>query len=179
MTSATSTTSTLTASEIQTQGPVQERSTQAVQLPQPDPALRRLDRFIGTWEMKGRTLGAEVDNVSGRATFEWLPGGYFLQQRIALDFAGFQLEGLEVVGYDPATGTYPSTVYPSMAGMAIPYRWEIDGDELTITTDVIGSIFRGRWSEDGASFSGGWRPLPGREGPGNVAYDVSGGRAHA
>jgi hypothetical protein len=49
--------------------------------PRPDPALKRLERFVGTWDMKGRTLGSEVDNVSGRITFEWLPGGFFLQQR--------------------------------------------------------------------------------------------------
>jgi hypothetical protein len=147
----------------------------AVQLPQPDPALRRLDRFVGTWNMKGRTLGSDVDNVEGQTSFEWLPGGYFLQQRVRLNFAGFQVEGLEVIGYDAATGTYPSTVYPSMAGMPLPYRWEIEGDELTITTDLLGAVFHGRW--DGTSFSGGWRPMPGREGPGNVAYDVSGGRA--
>jgi hypothetical protein len=145
--------------------------------PGPDPALRKLDRFVGTWDMRGRTLDSAVDDVAGRATFEWLPGGHFLQQRIRLDFAGYQIEGLEVIGYDPATGTFPSTVYPSMAGVPIPYRWAIEGDALTITTDALGATFRGRWSEDGETFSGGWRPNPGREGPGNVAYDVSGGRA--
>jgi hypothetical protein len=64
-----------------------------------------------------------------------------------------------------------------MAGTPIPYRWQIDGDELTITTEMLGATFRGRWSEDGDTFSGGWRPDPGREGPGNVAYDIAGGRA--
>jgi Protein of unknown function (DUF1579) len=150
---------------------------QPPQPPGPDPALKRLDRFVGTWEMRGRTLGSEVDDVSGRTTFEWLPGGFFLQQRVALTFAGFRVEGLEVIGYDPATGTFPSTVYPSLAGTPVPYRWEVEGDELTITTDVLGATFHGRWSADGGSFSGGWRPNPGREGPGNVAYDVSGSRA--
>jgi Protein of unknown function (DUF1579) len=142
--------------------------------PVPDPMLGQLDRFVGTWEMNGRTLDSDIDNVGGRSTFEWLPGGFFLQQRIRLAFAGFEVEGLEVIGYDPETGTFPSTVYPSMAGVPIPYRWEIDGDELTITTDVLGATFRGRWSEDGKTFSGGWRPNPGREGPGNIAYDISG-----
>jgi hypothetical protein len=147
------------------------------QPPAPDPALKLLDRFVGTWEMKGRTLDSDVYNVSGRTTFEWLPGGFFLQQRIKLDFSGFVVEGLEVIGYDPETGAFPSTVYPSMAGTPIPYRYEIEGDEVTITTDVIGATFRGRWSEDDERFSGGWRPHPGREGPGNIAYDIWGGRA--
>jgi hypothetical protein len=32
----------------------------------------------------GRTLGSGEDNVSGRFTFESLPGGFFLQQRTEL-----------------------------------------------------------------------------------------------
>jgi len=147
------------------------------QPPGPDPALKLLDRFVGTWDMKGRTLDSTVDNVTGRTTFEWPPGGYFLQQRITLDFAGFEVEGLELIGYDPSTGTFPSTVFSNMVGVPIPYRWEIEGDDLTITTEVIGATFHGRWSADGTTFSGGWRPDPGREGPGNDPYDISGSRA--
>ena len=37
---------------------------QATQPPGPDPALKRLEQFVGTWEVKGRTLDAEGDNVS-------------------------------------------------------------------------------------------------------------------
>jgi Protein of unknown function (DUF1579) len=149
----------------------------APQPPAPDPALKQLDRFVGTWDMQGRTLDSDVDNVSGRTTFEWLPGGFFLQQRIQLDFAGFPIEGLEVIGYDPESGKFPSTVYASMVGTPLPYLWEIDGDELKITTEALGATFLGRWSEDGSTFSGGWRPNEGREGPGNVPYDISGARA--
>jgi hypothetical protein len=145
--------------------------------PPPDPALGRLERFVGTWQMHGRTLGADADDVRGRTTFAWLPGGHFMEQRVELHFAGMAVRGLEVIGFDPSTGTFPSTVYPSMAGTALPYVWEIDGDDLTISTAVLGATFRGRWSADGRTFSGGWRPDPGRENPGNVAYDIAGTRA--
>jgi hypothetical protein len=145
--------------------------------PQPDPALRRLDRYVGTWALKGRTLDSQVDNVSGTTTFEWLPGGFFLQQHITLNFAGYEIDGLELIGYDPATGTFPSTVFANTFGTPIPYRWEVEGDVLKITTEMLGATFRGKWSKDGTSFSGGWRPDPGREGPGNTPYDVWGTRA--
>jgi hypothetical protein len=151
--------------------------TEAQQPPGPHPALKRLERFVGTWDMKGRTLDSDVDNVTGRATYEWLPGRHFLLQRTTLDFAGLKVEGFEVIGYDPETDTFPSTVYSNMVGTPLPYRWEVKGDELTITTDVLGATFRGGWSEDGTTFSGGWRPNPGREGPENVAYDIWGGAA--
>ena len=79
----------------------------AAQPPGPDPALQRLDRFIGTWEVKGRTLDAEEDNMSGRLTFEWLPGGFFLQQRVQFDFMGLDVRGLEIIGYDRPGGRFP------------------------------------------------------------------------
>jgi Protein of unknown function (DUF1579) len=150
----------------------------APQLPGPDPALRKLDRFVGTWEMKGRTLNSDVDKVTARTSFEWLPGGHFLVQRFAADFMGMEIQSLEVIGYDPTTGTFPSTVYANMAARPLPYRWEIDGDEVKIAAEALGATFRGRWSEDGTVFSGGWRPDPGHEGqPGNIPYDISGSRA--
>ena len=147
-------------------------------LPGPDPALRKLDRFVGTWEMKGRTLDSDVDNITARTTFEWLPGGHFLLQRFSADFVGMDIQSHEVIGYDPATGTFPSTVYSNMAPMPLPYRWAIDGDGLTIKAEALSATFHGRWNEDGTVFSGGWRPDPGHEGdPGNVPYDISGSRA--
>jgi hypothetical protein len=53
--------------------------------PGPDPALKRLERFVGTWQIRGRTLDTEEDNVTGQTTFEWLSGGFFLQQRSQLN----------------------------------------------------------------------------------------------
>jgi hypothetical protein len=144
----------------------------------PDPALRKFDRFIGTWEMQGRTLDSDVDNVIARTKFEWLPGGHFVAQRFAADFMGMDIQSLEVIGYDPETGTFPSTVYANLSGTPLPYRWTLDGDEVTIRAEAAGATFRGRWNEDGTVFSGGWRPDPGHENdPGNIPYDISGGRA--
>lgn len=42
-------------------------------LPQPDPALRRLERLVGTWTMEGKLVGSER-NITGETTFRWLPG---------------------------------------------------------------------------------------------------------
>lgn len=156
--------------------PVEEVATPQ-QPPAPDPALKKLERYVGTWDMTGRTIGSDTENVKGRTTFEWLPGGFFLQQRISLDFAGYQVEGLEIIGYDPATGRFPSTVYSNSFGQPLPYWYEVEGDKLKIRTDTLGATFTGEWSEDGKKFSGGWRPDPGREGAGNIAYDIWGERA--
>ena len=156
----------------------ESETTPAPEMPAPDPALRQFDRFIGTWEMKGRTLDSDVDNVTGTATYRWLPGGFFLEQRTHIDFGGMIVEGVEIIGYDPETGTFPSTVYPSMFGQALPYRWILDGDEVTIKAEALHATFHGTWS--GERFGGGWRGDPGHENDhGNVAYDISGGRVGA
>lgn len=153
-------------------------ATQAPAMPTPDPALRQFDRFIGTWEMKGRTVGSEVDDVVGTASYSWLPGGFFLEQKTKIRFTTFEVEGVEIIGYDPETGTFPSTVYPSLFGTPLPYRWMLDGENVTIKAEALHATFHGKWSADGQTFSGGWRGDPGHENdPGNVAYDVSGGRA--
>lgn len=152
-----------------------DTATQMPTLPRPDPRLREFEPFMGTWEMKGRTLDSDRDNVTARATFEYLPGGFFVAQRFKADFDGMPIETLEIIGYDPKSDTFPSTVYASMAATPLAYRWELASDEVTITTDELGATFHGRWS--GAGLAGGWRPIPGREGPGNVPYDISGHRA--
>jgi hypothetical protein len=146
---------------------------QAMQMPAPDPALRKLDRYVGTWAMSGLTLGADEDDVVGTTTFEWLPGGFFLQQRLTMNFMGMPIESLEIIGYEPELQRFSSRVYSNLVGMALPYNWDVQGDDLRIWTDT--AEFEGRFDADGNGFSGGWRPKPGFEdAPGNVPYDISG-----
>jgi Protein of unknown function (DUF1579) len=148
------------------------------QLPTPDPALKSLDRFVGTWRMEGHLVGSSENNIRGRATYRWLPGGFFLEQRIQLDFMGLQIDSQELIGYDPESGTYPSTVFSNMSPAPLPYRWKVDGDTVTIsvTYGPLDATFTGAFSEDGQHFSGGWRPNPGADETVNVPYDIAGHR---
>src|SRR5215207_1757163 len=105
-------------------------------LPQPDPALGRLDRLVGTWTMEGN-----------------------------------------LVGYDPQTDTFPSTVFSGFSPTPLPYRWDVRDDRVTITVAYapLDTTFTGFWREDG-TFSGGWRPNPGADQTVNVPYDIGGHR---
>lgn len=152
--------------------------TQAPQLQTPDPALRRLDRFVGTWSMEGHLVGSDEIAIKGQTSFRWLPGGFFLEQKGTLNFLGMELESLELIGYDPESGTFPSTVFTNIAPTPLPYRWEIDDDTLKISVsyDVLNATFTGRFDEGGDGFRGGWRPNPGADPSVNVPYDIGGRR---
>jgi hypothetical protein len=148
------------------------------QLPTPDPALRRLDRFVGTWSMEGHLVGSDEITVRGQTTFRWLPGGFFLEQRVTLDFVGMQIESLELIGYDPETDTFPSTVFSNLGPTPWPYRWEVDGDtvKISVSHGPLDATFTGTWAEGGNTFGGGWRPNPGADERINVPYDIGGRR---
>jgi hypothetical protein len=145
------------------------------QAPTPDPALKRLDRLVGTWSMEGHLLGSNEMNIKGQATFRWLPGGFFLEQRVKLDFMGLDIDSLELIGYDPETKTYPSTVFSNLSPTPLPYRWEVGDDTLTISVSYgpLDATFEGKFGEDGESFGGGWRPNPGADETVNVPYDIT------
>ena len=147
--------------------------------PKPDPALRRLERLVGTWRMRGRPVGSEEDTITGTTTFAWLHGGpgtsFFLQQDMEMDYAGTPIKSREIIGYNPKTRAFSSYVYSNMAPDPWPYEWEVQGDDLTISVDFgpMNATFRGKFSPDGNSFSGGWRPNPGADETINAPYDIT------
>ena len=156
-----------------------DHDTQSQGMPQPDPALKRLDRLVGTWNMKGRLIGSDEENIMGRTTFQWLDGGFFIQQDVELDFAGMmRIKSRELIGYDPETKAFASSVYSNLSPAPLPYKWDLQDDTLTISVSYgpLDATFKGKFSKDGNSFSGGWRPNPGADEAVNVPYDVGGTR---
>ena len=151
--------------------------TETPELPQPDPALKRLDRLVGSWKMEGNLVGSDEKNITGETTFRWVAGGFFLEQRVRIDFMGLEIDSVELIGYDPETDSFPSTVYSSFSPVPLPYHWDARGDDVTISVShgPLDSTFTGSWREDG-TFSGGWRPNPGADETVNVPYDIAGTR---
>jgi hypothetical protein len=155
-------------------------ATTAMQMPTPHPKLKTLEPMVGSWQLHGRTDGAPADNISGQIEISWLPGGFFLAQKIAIDFAGMmQVEGLELIRYEPETDSLASDVYSNVAPVPVPYHWELAGNDLTIRMDA-GATMHAKLSDDGRTFSGRWAPDPGHENdPGMVAYDFGGSRVES
>jgi Protein of unknown function (DUF1579) len=154
-------------------------SSQQPQAPSPDPALKVLDQFVGTWDMRGHFLGSDEENIVGRATYRWLEGGFFLQQDIELDLAGqVHVKSHELIGYDPETKTFSSLVYSNLSPVPLPYTWDVRGRDVTISVSYgpLDATFTGAFGEDGNQFSGGWRPNPGADETVNPPYDIAGTR---
>ena len=141
-----------------------------MQMPAPDPALKRLERLVGSWVLKGRTPDSLVDNIDGWTTFEWMVGGFFLKASGEINFRGMKIESVEIIACDPGRGIFPSTVYSNMSGAALAYQWAIEGS--TVTHWMEDAQYSGTLSEDGMTLSGGWRPLEGKAGAENAAYDA-------
>ena len=155
---------------------VSEDAVQEVQTPTPDPALRRLDRLVGTWALRGHLVGSDEETIVGEISFQWLEGGFFLQQDAEIEFAGmFRVKARELIGYDPETGSFASTVFSNFSPTPLPYAWDLRGDTLTISVSYgpLDATFRGEF-RDGETFSGGWRPNPGADETINIPYDVTG-----
>src|SRR5437868_13949855 len=66
------------------------------QTPTPNPALKSLDKLVGTWNVSDPSGKGEIN---GQVSFEWMEGGFFLIQRVDLDHTGHKIKALEILGY--------------------------------------------------------------------------------
>ncbi len=116
----------------------------------PNPALGSLDRLVGTWNVSG-------PEISGRVTFEWMEGGFFLMQHVDLDHGGSRIRGIEIIGYDEESEALKSHYFGNSGGI-LEYTYELRDETLTIWFGDAGSPgkFEGAFSDDGNTNTGGW-----------------------
>lgn len=123
--------------------------------PVPNQDLKSLDRLIGTWKQTG--------GVEGTVRYEWAEGGFFLMQHVDMVSDDRPIKGVEIIGHVQVFGEEPSADIKSrffsfLDGMTLDYVYEIEGDTLTIWGGERGSpaYYKGRFSEDGDTLTGGW-----------------------
>lgn len=124
---------------------------------EPDAELKRLDKLVGTWELSGE--------ASGRNTYEWLDGGFFLLQHVNMKQGEHEIKGLEVIGRlllfgdEKPSEDIKSRFYGDQ-GETFDYVYEIseDGKTLTIWGGEKGSpaFYKGTFNEDDSVNSGAW-----------------------
>jgi hypothetical protein len=121
---------------------------------EPSPALKKLDRLVGTWKHSG--------GINGITTYELMEGGFFLIQHVDLEQHGHVIKGIEVIGHLKPFGEEPneeirSRFYGNM-GDTLDYVYELEGDTLTIWGGERGSPahYKGKLSADGNTLIGAW-----------------------
>ena len=120
----------------------------------PSPDLKKLDRLVGTWQLSGDTEGTVM--------FDWLEGGFFLRQQVAIRLFGHDVKATEIIGHLHPFGAEPSSDIHSRAydanGNTLDYVYELEGDTLTIWGGQKGSpaYYKGEFSQDGNTVAGEW-----------------------
>ncbi len=148
---------------------IKEKETAQAQ--KPDPALKRLEVLVGGWKMKGRTLDSQEDNMIGEISGEWIAGGFFLQLTGWIRIKDFEVQSVEIIGYDPVKKIFPSNAFGSMQSGPLPYEWDIQGNAVTHSGG--GATYRGTINDNGKTITGGWRPNPDTPLSEGSAYDVT------
>jgi hypothetical protein len=116
------------------------------QHPEPNPALRSLDRLVGTWQVYGE--------AQGQITFNWMEGGFFLIQTVDLDGGA---RGTKFIGYDAESKTLKSH-YFSNTGDLLEYTYRAVGQTNTVSIDMLGrkGQFVAKFNDDNNTFAGRW-----------------------
>ena len=132
------------------------------------PAHAQLERFVGSWTTSGDIKdpdAAESTPFTARDTYQWMPGGHFLLHHFDADMPAGRIRGIEIIGFDPATGTYPAFSFDSTGETSVLHArledesWIFEGEGVRFTGvfDAEGTTLGGTWERRSAS-DGRWNP---------------------
>jgi hypothetical protein len=124
--------------------------------PVPGPEHRRLESFVGDWDTEGTVkVNPSGPGVKFRAvdSYEWVPGGFFLLHRWDALMPDGRTQGVEIIGYDPAKGTYTVHSFDSSGNTDV-----MDASTANDTWTFEGKLLRftGRFRDGGATLTGVW-----------------------
>jgi hypothetical protein len=120
-------------------------------------SLDRLDVLIGQWETEAafdaRYFGPAM---TGRTTFEWLEGRFFLTQRFVNEHPAAP-SGIAIIGGGADPGTFVQRYYDSR-GVTRTYQMTLDGRTWKIWREAPGfwQRYTGLISDDGNTITGAW-----------------------
>ena len=133
----------------------------------PSPELQLLNIFVGKWPTEGLSYGSGQSKENpydspvrwvGSETYEWLPGGFFLIRHFNGQIGDMPIGGMEVIGYDVASQTYPSQMFDNYGRIHLGQRRIRDGVLSYIGTEYRAtSAFR----NDGKNMATHWEWLDG------------------
>ena len=117
--------------------------------PKPGPEVMRLAYFVGDWNEVGKSTAHGMEGpVSSTQSWEWVPGGFFLEGHSDNKSPAGDFKIMAVLGYDSATKMYTYNAFDSW-GEAITAKGSVSGDTWTWTTEstMQGTLIKTRLTE--------------------------------
>jgi Protein of unknown function (DUF1579) len=125
------------------------------------PTLEALEPFVGEWDLQPTFSFPVPDDVTGRATFEWMPGGRFLVQRWEVSHPDAP-DGIAIIGPDDSGEAFLQHYFDSR-GVARVYQMGFTDGVWTLsrTTPDFSPLdfmqrYSGSFSDDGNGIEGTW-----------------------
>jgi hypothetical protein len=119
-------------------------------------AIERLDALVGRWRTEGLT--AAGDRIDAVDTYERLPGGALLHL-VDARVGDQKVEGAEIIGYDPARGSYLTRYFGTDGPNAYEASLTEEGGVLVCTMRSERDRFTGTFSLDRRVITGHWEAL--------------------
>ena len=121
--------------------------------------IEPLHALLGTWELTGRSAGADADDIFGTMTGSLILDGTVLQMAGTMRFGDFETDSLELVWADPDSDGFAAHTY-SKFGPPLDYHWERHTG--TLIHQGSGATYTGTIEDDGRLIVGAWKPDPGQ-----------------
>lgn len=129
--------------------------------------IERLDILVGRWKTEGWTTeasGTPATRIDAVDTYEWLPGRHALLHRVDAQVGDQKVEGAEIIGYDPARGTYVTQYFGSDGPSAYEASLGERDGALVWSMRSESDRFSGAFSADRNTLEGHWESLAGDSG---------------
>lgn len=91
--------------------------------------------------------------IEGVDTYEWLPGGFFLMHKIDARVGDEEIKGIEIIGYDASSQTYPTRSFDNK-GNTGAYQASVRDGVWTFRGEA--ERFTGSFSDGGDTLTGAW-----------------------
>lgn len=116
----------------------------------------QLNKFVGKWNTAGKIRKSDTTpeiKISGKDTYEWLPGEFFLLHKVDVFIGDDRNQTHEIIGYDEEKGKYTMQHYNNKGNSGFMTAacdngiWVFLGETLRFT---------GEFKKGGKEFSGIW-----------------------
>jgi Protein of unknown function (DUF1579) len=122
----------------------------------------RLEALIGRWRTEGwtsETDAAPAARIEAVDTYKWLPGRFALLHTVDARVGEEDVEGAEIIGWDPARGAYITQYFGSDGPNAYEASLTEEEGSLVWSMRSRSDRFTGRFSDDGNTITGEWELL--------------------